>query len=136
MQKKTLILIVLVLVLGFIGIYLFKEREGPQEEIPTLQEAKETIMADIAAGQNLKVFTQLMIYAYGEVSEILDHALVLTAETDSLKVPIEDGVKITSIDPALEKEITLEDIKIGKSTSFLSFPPSSPRNPMTYNPFS
>ncbi|MBZ9571768.1 hypothetical protein KJA15_00280 [Patescibacteria group bacterium] len=127
MQKKSLILVVIVfaLILGFVGIFVFRERilkltsKEPPKKIITFEEVKEEIQRIVAIKES-KVITRWTAYADGEVSQISGRSLTLTANGDALEIPIGEEIEITI--PALSiegemiqkrKKIDFKDIKIG-----------------------
>lgn len=129
-KKNLIIAIVIFLILGFVGVYILGEKvfkreteksspQEPSEKIRTLEEATEVIQT-IKELQKSELITSQSILAKGEVSEILDRAVVLAAQEEKLEIPIEKEANITI--PALiregkkvqeQKEIKFEDIKIG-----------------------
>ena len=127
MQKKNL-LITIIVVLVLIGLsfscgYSLKERSLPIQEKSKLAELEKA-----------KVIQSWIVTATGEIINISERTLTLTAEEESLAIPIKENAKIISVfvteTPAEfvegapieteEKEIKFEDLKVGDNVSIIA----------------
>jgi|GEM_PF-1445734 len=127
MQKKNLI-ITIIIVLVLIGLsfsygYSLRERTLPVQEESKLVKLEKS-----------KVIQSWIITATGKIIEISDRTLTLTAEEESLAIPIKENAKIISLSVAEiptefiegapikteEKEIKFEDLKVGDKVSIVA----------------